>query len=98
MCIDAIVVPAHITSILAASILLTCQWCLAAVPRANWNIVHFWGFFLFLLRQTNVDKMRKRAEPTSFAEADDNEEEQFDDDSGEDWKPEKVVRMPGRIE
>lgn len=37
--------------------------------------------------------MRKRAEPTSFAEADDNEEEQFDDDSGEDWKPEKVVRI-----
>lgn len=34
--------------------------------------------------------MRNRPEPTSFAEADE-EEEQFDDDSGEDWKPEKVV-------
>lgn len=34
--------------------------------------------------------MRNRPETTSFAEADDNEEDQFEEDSGEDWKPEKV--------
>lgn len=36
------------------------------------------------------DKMRNRPEPTSFAETDENDEEQFEEDSGEDWKPEKV--------
>lgn len=34
--------------------------------------------------------MRNRPEPTSFAETDENDEEQFEEDSGEDWKPEKV--------
>lgn len=34
--------------------------------------------------------MRDRKDNTSLAELDENEEDQYEDDSGEDWKPEKV--------